>query len=346
MSRIKPWSELESSYVSFDVNSTTTESKADTSNPSRIHLTTDGRIVMNGTTLGDRNPQRGHWDGRVIINKAVPCNAKAGMAYYFSDGIIKFKFKTGDIDRIKAVNHNLPDEFEDGKSFKADNAWTMIDNYIDQDRGTLEDSITNGTENAPYACIVVAGETNCEYYNQSPVIVVILKDGPINTPGKYKVLELSQFVDGTHGQWNMQTRSPYHIIHNGAIIYTEPYYHNMCYGTGSTKNLNPGNIKRLQFYKLKKKKKRLASDASGGHYDDKKNAYRYRLSKVRPRNEYGSDAFRVSTLYPILRDRKGRKSQGYAPGVVCRYYCPKKNKPLVIEQRRIYQTPKLTNLLQ
>jgi hypothetical protein len=337
MSRIKPWSELENSYVSFDVNSTTAESKADTDNPSRIHLTNDGRIVMNGTTLGDRNPQRGHWDGRVVINRAVPCNAKAGMAYYFSDGIIKFKFNKTDLSKLKTENYT-PTEFVGATIYERGYVtWKTISATItaaDEGQG-----LYNALSKSERGCVLFSDTSN---HYECPVIVVILKEGPLDIKGKYKVIRLSQFVPNNGGSWAMQTRSPYHEIHDGCIVYTKPFYWKRSALNGHSDELNiieNDCNERLRITRLRKAKKRKYEEYKSAYCTDNSKC-RYILRKL---NNKDQDVRHISVLQPILYDRKGRRSQGYAPKVICTYW--NDGSKIVVYPKRILTSTNPTNVL-
>lgn len=227
MSKFKKWSDLEGQPISFDVNSTTEEAMQATDHPSRIHLTTDGRVVMNGVILGDRNPQRGKWDGRVVINKAVPCYARAGMAYYFSDGLPKFKFTKEQANNIveKYANTDTlcPTEFVGLIGFMTNNGWGTIYG-ADKIKATTKvkeafrDFLSDKEHNS----------VTFDKYNRTksertyiPVIVRILKDGDIFEDGKYAVTVLpsSKTVDIV-SEYEIKTMSPNHVIRNGKILYT------------------------------------------------------------------------------------------------------------------------------
>lgn len=227
MSKFKKWSDLEGQPISFDVNSTTEEAMQATDHPSRIHLTTDGRVVMNGVILGDRNPQRGKWDGRVVINKAVPCYARAGMAYYFGDGCPKFKFTKKQAEALVKkypADKLCPQEFkglytylaeQDGGYSRIGYGVTFTD--IPKVADALEPLV--GQDDYEYVCFDALSPKNKTF---SPVIVRILKDGDIFEGNKYAVLKpdtTDELGGYTHTTRTIKTTNPDYVIRNGAIHY-------------------------------------------------------------------------------------------------------------------------------
>lgn len=297
MSKFKNWADLEGQPISFDVNSTTEEALKATDHPSRIHLTTDGRVVMNGTILGDRNPQRGKWDGRVTINKAVPCYARAGMAYYFGDGIAKFKIKK---EQLKECANSYGDNSLG--SCKSYSVWDNSMNIMLKDEYAVNHAPT-GSELYAIGKDLDSGVTLMLRNLYPAIIVVILKDGNIFESGKFKIIKINnlKFI-------GLQLRSPYHIFSNGRIFYTKRIDF----------NIYPSNFRNAKNGKLKwyyPHRERVCKRV----YDENQDCIgcevlNVRKTVLRKMNNAtglrsGADGYKsFVTLQPILRDKRGRKS--------------------------------------
>ncbi len=292
MSKFKNWADLEGQPISFDVNSTTEEALKATDHPSRIHLTTDGRVVMNGTILGDRNPQRGKWDGRVTINKAVPCYARAGMAYYFGDGIAKFKIKK---EQLEECANSYGD-----KSFGSCYGYSVHENESSQilkrdfDWGKL--MLPTGSELYAIGKNRDLGVTLMCKYQISALIVVILKDGNIFESGKFKIISISNY-DSLH----LQLRSPYHIFSDGRIFYTK----RINWGDYTNQFSNSGKGKLKWYYYHRERVCKRVYDENGHPHGEVLSARKTVLKKLN--NVSSSNKVRIM-LQPKLRDRRGRLS--------------------------------------
>ena len=294
MSRMKKWSELEGQPLSFDVNSTTEEAMQDTDHPSRIHMTTDGRVVMNGVILGDRNPQRGKWDGRVVINKAVPCYARAGMAYYFSDGTPKFKFTT---QQIKECVSMLQNGASIPTCFKNLNAYLRFDSrhYV----GSM-DTLEDVQELLSYLAanmldgVHIANDSQGAEYATKACVVLIKKDGHILTQDKLQIKTIKKGTDESFGFKPTPHSTHYEIDDWGRIRYVKKPNikigrdYNIVRGTQTTEGLiwykfykcnvrfNKDN-KYVELKDRKRVKKRNICFYTIPHYD---RTYRMRLSVV------------------------------------------------------------------
>ncbi len=313
MSRFKKWRDLEGQPISFDVNSTTEEAMQATDHPSRIHLTTDGRVVMNGVILGDRNPKRGKWDGRVVINKDVPCYARAGMAYYFSDGLPKFKFTKEQANNIVAKYANTdtlcPTEFVGLTGFVTNNGWGLIMG-ADQIEATtkVKEAFREFLSDKEHDFVTFDKyKRTKDARTYIPVIVRILKDGDIFEDGKYTVTVLpSSEQENIVSEYEIKTMSPNHVIRNGKILYTA------IPNIVLHKPINMMDNARLKVFVHKKKPLKYFNnpefESKGGWY--------YKRIRVR---RMSSDRVMLACQLQ-LRSCKGRRQSIYpTPTYVCRF---------------------------
>lgn len=216
MSKFKKWSDLEGMPISFDVNSTTEEAMQATDHPSRIHLTTDGRVVMNGVILGDRNPQRGKWDGRVVIDKAVPYYAHAGMVYLFPDTVVKFKMKNAK-NIAEHLNKQPFKKFASVDVYHGSTHDGLLKEGADAESTVSELENTSPGLTKFYACWPKDTDDESYYRNGYVAIVRILKeDGCIFDEGKFSV----KYVHAESA--NYPTTRPYHKVVRGSVIFTKP----------------------------------------------------------------------------------------------------------------------------
>lgn len=305
MSRMKKWSELEGQPLSFDVNSTTEEAMQDTEHPSRIHMTTDGRVVMNGVILGDRNPQRGKWDGRVVINKAVPCYARAGMAYYFSDGIAKFKIKKEQFDECND-SYGAQIVFKGYAIDAYDNAGNFSGMIILKSFNMTVNDNTSVSQLCSLKDECTCGVSFAVNFDSQPIVVVILKDGNIFEKGKYKIIN-------PQGHHTIQPRRQHYTIRDGRIYFTKnPFIQTYTQAEGGL-NYDNAPYTRIRWRYIHRKPVR--------YYDTESKSWvkidYQRRTVMRPLNRIGAENFTVA-LYPTFTDKRGRKTKAELGGWICR----------------------------
>lgn len=314
MSRMKKWSELEGQPLSFDVNSTTEEAMQDTEHPSRIHMTTDGRVVMNGVILGDRNPQRGKWDGRVVINKAVPCYARAGMAYYFSDGDAKFKINKEQFDECNS-SFGTQTPFQAPEVWVYDNAdnyaqMSIISKYKDTGLPTVSQLCSLKEKCANGISVVL------RRYNDTPIIVLVKKDGNIFEEGKYKIIELV-------GNHTVQPRSPHYIIRGNRIFFIKnPLIRTYTESHAGINYTNENTYYNPLTWRYKYTKPRRCFDNDSKYWkilDGQRRTVMRLFTAVK-------DNF-TCVLYPTYKDRRGRRTIAELGSWLCHIYGRKYNIP-------------------
>lgn len=307
MSKFKKWSDLEGQPISFDVNSTTEEAMQATDHPSRIHLTTDGRVVMNGVILGDRNPQRRKWDGSVVVNKAIPCYARAGMAYFFSDGVAKFKFKNAQLEE-SAASYGTQTAFQSSSIIVYNNGegyaqCSKVREYNDAGNIPTVSTLCSIKDQTP------SGVSFAVAFDSSPIIVVILKDGNIFEEGKYKIIR--NMCLGS-----IPTRSPYYIIQNGHIFFTKnPCIQTYPEAAGGVAYSNKNVFYRnpLTWRYLCRKRVRYYNNDSKT-WEEKTSQ---RRTVMRLLNKENSNSTMV--LHPTFRDARGRRTIVDLGSWVCRW---------------------------
>lgn len=86
----KNWKELEGKSWRLDVGSTEKEALK-SKEPSKLFITTDNSIVMNGEVIGKKPFKEPSKDIVVCARKAIPLHPRKGMYYFFDRGI---RFKT------------------------------------------------------------------------------------------------------------------------------------------------------------------------------------------------------------------------------------------------------------
>lgn len=89
----KNWKELEGKSWRLDVGSTEKEALK-SKEPSKLFITTDNSIVMNGEVIGKKPFKEPSKDIVVCARKAIPLHPRKGMYYFFDRGI---RFKTSSI---------------------------------------------------------------------------------------------------------------------------------------------------------------------------------------------------------------------------------------------------------
>ena len=303
MSRMKKWSELEGQPLSFDVNSTTEEAMQDTEHPSRIHMTTDGRVVMNGVILGDRNPQRGKWDGRVVINKAVPCYARAGMAYYFSDGIPKFKFTTGQVKECVSMLQNgasIPTCLKRLRAYPLQEFRTEIG-----DMDTLEhvQNLLSYLSTNNYSGVHLTPTSHGAEYRTEACVVFIKKDGHILTQDKFQINTIKKGTDESFGYKPTPHSTHYEIDKWGRIIYVKKP--NIKIGRDYIIPKGTRTIERLIWYKYLKRNVRFKKDDKFVEIKDRKRFIKKPVGFTEIAHAYYPYRIRLSV---VCRDKSGRKS--------------------------------------
>jgi hypothetical protein len=96
----KNWKELEGKSWRLDVGSTEKEALK-SKEPSKLFITTDNSIVMNGEVIGKKPFKEPSKDIVVCARKAIPLHPRKGMYYFFDRGI---RFNTS---RIKNYAETL-----------------------------------------------------------------------------------------------------------------------------------------------------------------------------------------------------------------------------------------------
>lgn len=321
MTKIKPWSKLEGMPIRFDVNSTTEEAM-NTQNPSTVYFTKDGRVLMNACILGDKNPNRGVWDGRVVVNRAIPEFPRAGMAYYFSDGRIKFRFKRKNKDKNAGrlfKENGLPISTSSYSGHSG-----LFFGYIKSFAG--KDSIRQEFENLdfdPNSKLLQDGGSFVTFFDLlphlQPVIVRVEQEGCV-FDDIFKVIPCEENV-------SLQSTKLNHIVQNGLIVYTAiaAIKYGMSYGKDS---FVPRNRMRI----LESVKSRVNRKT----YNGKMRFKRRMLKKARLRYCTGAysledydgfqKSFRNTVAYVRMLDRKRRKSihtMRYTAVIICKESDPK-----------------------
>lgn len=99
----KNWKELEGKSWRLDVGSTEKEALK-SKEPSKLFITTDNSIVMNGEVIGKKPFKEPSKDIVVCARKAIPLHPRKGMYYFFDRGI---RFNTSRI-RIGKETLEIP----------------------------------------------------------------------------------------------------------------------------------------------------------------------------------------------------------------------------------------------
>ena len=217
----KDWKSLEGKSWRLDVGST--EKEALTSkDPSKLFITTDNSIVMNGEVVGnvkDREPSK---NIVVCARKAIPLHPRKGMYYFFDRGI---RFNTS---RIRKGEETL--------EIPPSGLYTC---YLSgSDRKALEPGLILNSSN--YWTYFKYSDVLIRYYDH-PCLVKVCRDGYAFDDGVLKVTPLTSDLKKTY----FKCRKKYLEVVCGRVIRIVPPLN-----ISSCHYLNDVKKNGFQLYKL------------------------------------------------------------------------------------------------
>ena len=216
----KNWKELEGKSWRLDVGSTEKEALK-SKEPSKLFITTDNSIVMNGEVIGKKPFKEPSKNIVVCARKAIPLHPRKGMYYFFDRGI---RFNTS---RIREGKETLEIPHSGRYSY-----YTSGDSLKDLEPGLILNS-SNYRTYFKYSDVLIRSYDH-------PCLVKVCRDGYAFDDGVLKVTPLKGAINSR----NFKCRKKYLEVVCGRVIRIVPPLNiSSCHYLNDVKN-------GFQLYKL------------------------------------------------------------------------------------------------
>ena len=220
----KNWKELEGKSWRLDVGSTEKEALK-SKEPSKLFITTDNSIVMNGEVIGKKPFKEPSKDIVVCARKAIPLHPRKGMYYFFDRGI---RFNTS---RIRKGEETL--EIPPSGLYTC---YTSASDIKALEPGLILNSSNYGTY-FKYSDVLIRSYDH-------PCLVKVCRDGYAFDDGVLKVTPLKSDFKETYNSYNFKCRKKYLEVVCGRVIRIVPPLNiSSCHYLNDVKN-------GFQLYKL------------------------------------------------------------------------------------------------
>ena len=220
----KNWKELEGKSWRLDVGSTEKEALK-SKEPSKLFITTDNSIVMNGEVIGKKPFKEPSKDIVVCARKAIPLHPRKCMYYFFDRGI---RFNTS---RIRKGEETL--EIPPSGLYTC---YTSASDIKALEPGLILNSSNYGTY-FKYSDVLIRSYDH-------PCLVKVCRDGYAFDDGVLKVTPLKSDFKETYNSYNFKCRKKYLEVVCGRVIRIVPPLNiSSCHYLNDVKN-------GFQLYKL------------------------------------------------------------------------------------------------